>query len=72
MKSLLVGVAAFCSWTVVGAQIAVPDGATAVERTAARELASANGWGACAADEFFLDREAVTYDKDGHGSVRYW
>ena len=25
-----------------------------------------------AADEFFLDREAVTYDKDGHGSVRYW
>ena len=87
MKSLLVGVVAFCSWTVVGAQIAVPDGATAVENTAARELASAlgrvtggtyevvaesgageavyyvgdtalarklasaNGWGSCAADE---------------------
>ena len=25
-----------------------------------------------AVDELFLDREAVTYDKDGHGSVRYW
>ena len=25
-----------------------------------------------AIDEIFLDREAVTYDKDGHGSVRYW
>ena len=25
-----------------------------------------------AADEIFLDREAVVYDKDGHGSVRYW
>ena len=23
-------------------------------------------------DEIFLDREAVEYDKDGHGSVRYW
>ena len=23
-------------------------------------------------DEFFLDREAVTYDSDGYGSVRYW
>mgnify|MGYP003314749726 CR=1 FL=1 len=23
-------------------------------------------------DEFFLDREAVTYDRDGHGSVCYW
>ena len=23
-------------------------------------------------DELFLDREAVTYDKDGHGTVRYW
>ena len=23
-------------------------------------------------DEVFLDREAVVYDKDGHGSVRYW
>lgn len=25
-----------------------------------------------AADEIFLDREAVIYDKDGHGTVRYW
>ena len=25
-----------------------------------------------AIDEIFLDREAVTYDKDGHGSVHYW
>ncbi len=23
-------------------------------------------------DKFFLDREGVTYDKDGHGSVCYW
>ena len=21
---------------------------------------------------FFLDREAVTYDQEGHGAVRYW
>ncbi len=25
-----------------------------------------------ATDEFFLDQEAVTYDKDGHASVRWW
>ena len=41
MRKTLSGIAGLLSLTLSGAQIAVPDGATAVENTAARELAAA-------------------------------